>query len=460
MRKALYACLALILALSAVPAFAGTVYVPILADNGLDDTEYLTRIWLTNDGKAPLTVETLFLPNNTDGTKGRDEGQKNVTTTTVPAGQTRVMALGQRSGLLEISADGAGADKLAVSAEVRIPGQEAAETIFASVPVLSSDTVAEAGDVLTLQGLRRTGGGVATNVSIVNLGHEEAQCSVKVFRAAGNQIAGTALLTFKPLTQVQFADALAILGEKQIQDVNARISCDQPFFGYLTKLAQGNGDVLVVQPSVAGDSSLFRPGQDTPSVPGAVLFIRRGTFHTPTPGNPTKIFNIAVPGDKDFGNVIVDFDFFHGGWFGADPQENHSLFWLHRGACCWPKWQGNITSFANAFGPGKNLVKMVSNMNLSGFNKSKGQVGAALQQGRTYHLHFEYNTNTGVSVMEITDGGNRVAYVTMSTTVSRLRPDSSAAWMIYFGHENAGDHGPERPTYGWKYQELRVEFIP
>ncbi len=460
MRNALSTCLALLLAASAVPAFAGTVYVPILADNGVDDTEYLTRVWLTNEGNAPLTVETLFLPNNTDGTEGREEGQKNVTTTTVPAGQTKVMGLGQRSGLLEISTEGEGADKLAVSAEVRIPGQEAAEAIFSSVPVLSSDTVAEAGDVLTLQGLRRTGGGVASNISMVNLGHEGAQCSVKVFRPGGSQIAGTALLSFKPLTQVQYPDALAILGETQVQDVHARISCDQPFFAYLTKHAQGTGDVLVVQPSETGASTLFPPGQDTPSVPGAVLFTRRGTFHTPTPGNPTKIFNIAVPGDKDFGNVIVDFDFFHGGWYGADPDENHSLFWLHRGACCWPKWKGNITSFANAFGPGKNQVKMISNMNLSGFNKSKGQTNVSLQQGRTYHLHFEYNTNTGVSFLEITDGGNRVAYVTMSTTVSRLRPDSSAAWMIYFGHENAAGHGPERPTYGWKYQDLRVEFIP
>lgn len=460
MRNALSACLALLLAASAVPAFAGTVYVPILTDNGVDDTEYLTRIWLTNEGNAPLTVETLFLPNNTDGTEGRDEGQKNVNKTSVPAGQTRVIAFGQRPGLLEISTEGDGAGNLAVNAEVRIPDQPAAEAIYSPVPVLSSENVTEAGGVLTLQGLRRTEGGVVTNVSIVNLGHEEAQCSAKVFRPGGNQIASTALLTLKALSQVQFADALAVLGEKQIQDVHAQISCDQSFFAYLTKYAQGAGDILVVQPSVTGDSSLFRPGQDTPSVPGAVLFTRKGTFHTPTPGNPTKIFNIAVPGEKDFGNVVVDFDFFHAGWFSADPDENHSLFWLHRGACCWPKWKGNITSFANAFGPGKNQVKMVSNMNLSGFEKSKGQTNVSLQQGRTYHLHFEYDTNTGVSFMEITDGGNRVAYVTMSTTVSRLRPDSSAAWMIYFGHENAGTHGPERPTYGWKYQDLRVEFIP
>ncbi|HSL85026.1 MAG TPA: hypothetical protein VLF66_19800, partial [Thermoanaerobaculia bacterium] len=149
----------------------------------------------------------------------------------------------------------------------------------------------------------------------------------------------------------------------------------------------------------------------------------------------------------------------HAGW-SNNPSENHSLFWLHRGACCWPKWQENITAFANAFGPNSNQVKMISNMNLPGFEKVRGQTGASLQPGHTYHLHFEYDTTQGIAFMEITQGGNRVAYTTMPTTVNRLRPDGSGAWMIYFGHEHAGSHGPERPTYGWRYQNLRVEFIP
>ncbi|HUP41784.1 MAG TPA: hypothetical protein VM599_01095 [Thermoanaerobaculia bacterium] len=455
------ACLALALALASLPSFAGTVYVPILSDNGVNGTDYVTRIWLTNRGNAPVTVETLFLANNTDGTKNREGGGKAVDKTTVRAGATVVLEVASGPGLLEIVAPGDGAGALAISAEIRNTKQDSAKVTHSIAPVLSSDNAGAAGDVLTLQGLRRTLDGVYTNLLLVNLGHAETQCTVKAFKTTGQQIAGTALLTLKPLTQVQFADALDILGEAQIRDVHARIQCDQPFFAYLTSYEREGGEVLVVGPSATGDSSLARPGDTTPSVPGAVLFTRNGTFHTPTPASPSGIFNIPVPADRTYSNVVVDFDFFHAGWFGADPGGLHSLVWLHRGACCWPQWVGNITVFANAHGPGKNQVKMISNMDQPRFaNKSKGERGAALQPGQTYHAHFEYDTSKGVAFLEISQGGSQVAFITMPTTVNRLVPDPSQAWMIYFGHENATTHGPERPSYGWNFQNLRVEFLP
>lgn len=457
-------CLALALALASLPSFAGTVYVPILSDNGVNGTDYVTRIWLTNRGNGPLTVETLFLANNTDGTKDRGDDGKAADKTVVRAGTTVVLEVDQGPGLLEIVTPGDGAGALAISAEIRNSKQDSAKETHSIAPVLSSDNVGAAGDVLTLQGLRRTEGGVYTNLLLVNLAHSESQCTVKTFKTNGQQIAGTALLTLKPLTQVQFADALNVLGETQIRDVHAQIQCDQPFFAYLTSYERTGGEVLVVGPSAAGDSSLAAPGTDEPpSVPGAILFTRSGIFHTPTPANPSAIFNIPVPGDRTYSNVVVDFDFFHAGWFGADPAGLHSLVWLHRGACCWPEWAGNITVFANAHGPGKNQVKMISNMDLPRFaDKSKGERGAALQPGQTYHAHFEYDTSKGVAFLEISQGGSQVVFITMPTTVNRLVPDPSQAWMIYFGHQNElnSGNGAERPSYGWKFQNLRVEFLP
>jgi len=457
-------CLALALALASLPSFAGTVYVPILSDNGVNGTDYVTRIWLTNRGNGPLTVETLFLANNTDGTKNRGDGGKAADKTIVRAGTTVVLEVDSGPGLLEIVTPGDGAGALAISAEIRNSKQDSAKETHSIAPVLSSDNVGAAGDVLTLQGLRRTEGGVYTNLLLVNLAHSESQCTVKTFKTNGQQIAGTALLTLKPLTQVQFADALNVLGEAQIRDVHAQIQCDQPFFAYLTSYERTGGEVLVVGPSATGDSSLAAPGKDEPpSVPGAVLFTRNGVFHTPTPASPSAIFNIPVPGDRTFGNVVVDFDYFHAGYYAKDPSGLHSLVWLHRGACCWPEWAGNITVFANAHGPGKNQVKMVSNMNQPRFSdKAKGEAGLALQAGQTYHVHFEYDTNQRSSFMEITLGGSRVARLTMPTTVNRLVPDASQAWMIYFGHKdelNSGN-GAERPSYGSRYQNLRVEFLP
>lgn len=455
--KRMLVCLALLLALCSVPAFAGTVYVPLLSGNGVDDGEYLTRVWVTNESGGPQTIETVVIPMNADGTQGRDGGP-GPDKTVVPAGKTSVIEISGKSGLLEITSEGAG--DLAINAEVRHTGLNGSEVTHSITPVLTSRNMAAGGETLTLQGLRRSEEGVFTNLGLVNLGHSETQCTVKVFRAGGAQIAGTALLNLKPLTQVNFPDALDILGQSQAVDVNASISCDESFYAFLTVYERATGEAIFIRPSATDDSTLAPPGQDAPSVPGAVLFTQNGTFHTPTPGEPTKIYNIGVPGDRAYTNVVVDFDFFHAGWYGNDPAGNHSLVWLHRGACCWPNWKKNITVFANAFGPGKNQVKMISNMDLPGFEKSRGDVNFALQAGQTYHAHFEYDTRSGAAFMELSVGGKQVARWSMPTTVNRLVPDQDQAWMIYFGHENALTHGPERPTYGWKYQNLRVEFLP
>lgn len=463
MKRTLLVCLSVALTLGTLPTFAGTVYIPILSDNGVDDAEYMTRIWITNESGQAQTVETLLLPMNTDGTKGREDTQKATETTRVAAGRTVVLEVSNGSGMLELSSEGEIADLLAVNAEVRNTGHNGGDETHTTVPILSSRNLAAAGETQILQGLRRTDGGVFSNLLLANLGHEESQCTVQVFRSNGSQIAGTALLTLKALSQVQFPDALNLLGQVQIGDVNARLTCDQPFYSYLSLYERETGEVTFVRPSATVDSTLSRPGDETPSVPGAVLFTRNGSFHTPTKHEPSAIFNIPVPPDSSFSNVVVDFDFFHGGWYAKDPSGLHSLLWLHRGACCWPKWAGNITSFANAFGPGKHQLKMINHMDVpKSVEKPRGLADFALQPGQTYHVHFEYDTQRGKAWMTLSQNGNELAYMDMPTTTNRLTPDNSAAWMIYFGHEDVfgTGFGAERPSYGWKYQDLRVEFIP
>lgn len=459
--KRMLVCSALALALCTVPAFAGTVYVPLLAGSGIDGAEYVTRVWLTNEGNGPQKVQTLVIPMGADGTEGRDKGPK-PDETTVRAGETAVLEIAGQAGLLEITSTGSAQGKLAINAEFRNTSLNGADVTHSIPPVLTSANIAEGGKSLTLQGLRRTEDGIFTNLGLVNLGHAETQCTVRVFRSGGAQIAGTALLNLSALTQVDFPDALNILGEAHIRDVYARISCDEPFYAYLTLYERSTGESLFIRPSATDDSSLAPPGVDVPTVPGAVLFTQNGVFHAPNPAEPSKIYNIAVPNDRTFSNVVVDFDFYHGGWYGRDPGGLHSLVWLHRGACCWPKWPRNITVFANAFGPNKNQLKMISNMDLPQYEKSRGEAGSALQPGQTYHVHFEYATKQGVAFLEISQNGKQVGRMTMPTTVNHLRADDSQAWMIYFGHEDEyfSGHGAERPSYGWKYQNLRVEFLP
>jgi hypothetical protein len=94
--------------------------------------------------------------------------------------------------------------------------------------------------------------------------------------------------------------------------------------------------------------------------------------------------------------------------------------------------------------------------------KAKGTANVALEPGKTYHVHYDYDTRKGKATLRLTRGGAQVTKAVMPTTVESLRADADQAWMIYFGHENVfGQNvGAERPTYGWKYQNLRVEFSP
>lgn len=456
MSRARYVCLALAFTLAAAPAFAGTVYVPILSDNGIDGTEYVTRIWLTNDGSGPQTVETVFLANGSDGTEGRDGAGKKPDKVLVRVGDTVVVEVDKGPGLLEITTGGDGAGDLSISAELRIPQQSGAKETHSVVPVITSANAAAAGDTLTLQGLRRTEGGVYTNLLLVNLGQSGAQCSVKALRANGQQIASTALLNLVPLSQFQFDDALNLLGEKQTKDVHMQVDCDQPFFAYLALYEAEGGEALAIQPSATGDSSLARPGDDAPTVPGALVFTKHGTFHAPTPGNPTAIFNIPVPKNHTYSKVVVDVDIYNGGW-SSNSSGFHNLLWLHRGACCWPKWPGNVFGLVEARGPGLNRVAVKSNADLTGHDVLNFFRVIALHEGSTYHLRYEYNGSSRSINMIFSQDGQVVGQGADRASANAVRTDNSGFFMIYFGHEPSAF---DEPSFGWRYENLRVEFFP
>lgn len=456
MSRAVYACLALAVTLAAAPAFAGTVYVPILSDNGLDGTDYTTRVWLTNDGGGPLTVETVFLANGADGTKGRDAAGKKPEEHVVRAGDTVVIEVTKGPGLLEITTGGDGAEALAISAELRNEKQNGATETHSVVPVISSDNLGEAGDILTLQGLRRKDGAVFTNLVLANLGHAGAQCSVKALKANGQQIASTALLSLAALSQAQYDDALHLLGETQAKDVHMQVQCDQPFFSFLTLYENEGGEVLALEPSATGDSSLARPGDNAPTVPGALVFTKNGTFHVPTPGNPTAVFNIPVPKNHTYSKVVVDVDIHNGGW-SSNRSGFHNLMWLHRGACCWPKWPDNVFGLVEARGPSLNRVAVKTNVNLGPHEQLNFYRVIPLHEGNTYRFHYEYDGSGRAIRFALSQNGQVVGQGTDRASANSVQTDNSGFFMIYFGHEQSEF---DQATYGWRYENLRVEFLP
>ena len=479
MRRLSLVCLLLaaVGAVLALPAEAGTVYVPILVLDDPNGATYRTRIWLTNSGADPAQVHALFLPQAADGAKNRGTPQ----TTSVPAGATVVIFPTLGTGLLELQVP----ETVAVGAELRATSLVGPQEVFGSVPVVGSQEAAAAGETLFLQGMRRTTSGVRAHLGVMNLGHRKADCHVQVFAANGSGLADVTDFPVPPLSQILVEDVLGILRRDQIGDVHVRVSCDRPFFSYLALAESSSGEVVFVWPSATGASTFEPPGKppgDPPDPPPdeppedpppddpppdgegqGTVFTVSGTFHTPTRKNPTKIFNIDVPTDRTYRKAILDLDVTFGAW-SAEPSKMHSLFWLHRGACCWPKWSENILGYANAHGPKSSQVRIEHALDhVIGPPDWKTHVfngGYKFEQGKTYHFRYEYDAGGGQIRLTVSLGGQVVKQISTGATTSEIRPPASGKFMAYFGHEPGGAHGPEQPTYGWKYSNLRVEFVP
>lgn len=231
-------------------------------------------------------------------------------------------------------------------------------------------------------------------------------------------------------------------------------------------------------PAWSLDGSLLAPGRPPDSIgntdrasghrSGAVIdrqktvvFTRTGLFHTPTPGDEIKVFNIPVPPAQTYRRVELGLDVTVGPISGA----NQSLFWLHRGRIdlatnSWAPWPGNVVAFTNYF-PQKMIVRIMTNLNLPKPQRRHFEAGAQLTPGNTYHVSYIRDSSTGQHTVEITNAATGSAVTALSGPLygGQLTTDEAGFFAAYFGHPHVKG-GSERPTYGWKYQNLVVKFIP
>lgn len=454
----------------ALPASAGTLYVPILEPDGTPGADYQTRIWLTNHAGQAVTVTTVRMHSVVDGTTTRDAPRKH----RIAAGATKVLTPGRDAGLLEIQAP----PSVAVEAEIRNLSLPARQEVFADVPVIGSAESAPAGGRVVLQGLRRTPLGVRTLLGLVNLGHQPALCEVRLDSASGARLGSATNLPLPPLSHLPIADVLELLDVAEMADANATVSCSQRFYAYLTITSTATGGTVFVEPSATGASTLQPPeansggggndggngGGGSTSGGKAVVYQRSGLVHRPTQAHPTWTHDIQTPPNTDFGKVVVELDVTVGKWDAQEPNKSHSIFWLHRGGK-WPKWANNMIGFANAHGPGANTIKIAHNMNVSAKEKKKPKLIGRVpwQRGETYHVRYVYDAAGNRITMQVSRGGKVVASASSKARVRRIRSDGSGEFMLYFGHTRytgRGQGGPEKPTYGWRYSNVRVEFHP
>lgn len=460
MKKALLCAVALIITLGTVsPAFAGSVYVVIVDPRGSGGSTQATELWISNSGTAQTAVKGFFVEAFADGTKRSG----NPAQITVAPGRSFLLGnagVVGKHGLLEIDASG----NIAVEARLTSTSANRSSTTFTQVPVISSANLIPAGETAFLNGLQRTAAqGNLTGLGIVNLGKARAQCSVKAFRSDGAQLGPTAGLSFEPLSLQHYADAFLALGAERVVDGRATVTCDQPFYAFATLFVGRTAQMLFVTPAQTGASTLTVPGQAPPSGPpsetGAIVVREDGLLHRPTRENPARELRYQIDEELRLKRMIVEVDFIPGNWSSSKPDGNHALLWVHRG-----KYRSGTIANVNVFGPGKNFVKNNQNIDLPIGKVTNKEQKTSLEKGRRYHLRYVYDAQNNDIQIVITSGGQEVNNFKVTGTAKDgvlviPKTGYKSGLVVQFGHY-PGQEGPEVPTFGWQYENLKIEMVP
>lgn len=446
MKKLLFA--SLVLATSVSPAFAGFVYVPVLDRTGSGGSKHSTEVWISNNGAEERRYGTFFLPAGSSGLQRSGTSAK----ATVLGGRTvKLVGVGTAPGLLEIE----GAPQVLVEARmVNSPsGGFGAQTLL---PVISSENALAPNAIAELLALSRDTSGAYTDLEIVNLGNQAAQCAIQFFRADGTQIGSTAKIAVPPLSLRHFGDVFPILGVTSVADARARVACNQAFFAFAGIFNPARTLLTFATPAASGASTLAGPNGPPPS-PGAIVFERSGEVHRPALGNEIKQITVPVPQALSFKRVTIDWDVVPGPWTASKPDGNHNLIWVHRG-----KYRSNTLANVNTFGPPRSGVKNTQNLDMAAKALTLKEVPLTLQEGVSYHFHYVYDAETNRVTLTVTSQGSTLATLDMEgSALNKVITVPSTGLIVQFGHtaEQAAG-GIEFPTYGWVYSNLRIEMAP
>lgn len=446
--KKIFTLLAL-LAITAAPVLAGTVYVPLVVDQEQGDNLVMTEIRVTNNGQNIASFTYLVLPSLTDGSERPDDAGTEIllqphTTFLL----TDLVAPGE-SAMVEIDADA----EISVSSRLVSFNGQGERLLGAEAPVLSSDNLVQPSTPAYLNGWNRIPGTQITDFHIINLGVQQATCFAWLYGPQGALLVNAAEFGVLPVSQRSIADVLGLVGLGAAEDISAVFNCDQPYYPYATTVDPISGQILYMSPSGSGRSNLLPPGQSEPPIDNATVFELPGVFHRPTVGNESAHFDVPMPGNPSFSRIVLDMDFTHGGW-NVPSSDNHGIFWLNRGRV----WRSNLFGYVNAFGPGRNELRLAFNAGIAPGDIIARPAGFAFQPGQAYHVTYDFNTNTNRITLTVSQGGTPVVTITETPRVNRVNTVDNN-WFVVFGHET-GAVGPEVPTYGWTYANLRVQWVP
>jgi len=233
----------LLTATLAAPLAAGEIIIPLSAGVA-DGTTYATRVWITNTGGAARRWTWSFIAPNADGTKAPAGTSINVGPgATVPV--TGLAPAGQGGMLLAT-----GAPQLVLTARLEATAQDGSLRAAVAGPLVSGHDLAAAGGTLHLHGLsHKQGGGLVTNLYLINASRQAAQCRLDAYRDDGATIATGVRYTLPPLSTRVVDGALAALGATNVDEARFAVTCDQAFYAYARVYKPGSAELNVMKPA-------------------------------------------------------------------------------------------------------------------------------------------------------------------------------------------------------------------
>ncbi|HEX6899446.1 MAG TPA: hypothetical protein VF789_07030 [Thermoanaerobaculia bacterium] len=428
--------------LTAGAAQAGTVYVPTPGVSTVGSANYETQVVISNTAAQPREVRHFQIANDADGTQ---RGGSQSTPVQVQGGRSSVVKPPAAArGLLELS----GPAELRYAARLTSPGQGA--RLGAPLPVITSDNLGKANQSLSLQGLL-SGNGRATDVALINLGHQASVCTVGLFRADGSALTAAVTVNLKPLSQVYFANALGNAGA--VTEIRAAVGCTRDFYAYALLTDAATGEISTVFPAGSGESLLTIPGAGAVCPTGAQCFDAKGLFHKPSKTDPYKRMSFA-PAPGTYKKIRMTMDVLHGGWNPANPGAQHELFWMVKNR------NFDMFGYATFRGPGNpsnaNTSLLRHGIGLTHPQKIKIIKPFTATPGTLYNLEYIYDTTTNVLELVTRVNGEIVNRISGSPNVTSFSFTADDRLIVDVGFD--GTNSDEQPTLNWEYRDLHLEL--
>lgn len=455
-RKTVLSFAAVAAVFAALPALAGTVYLPHAEHRQVDGKVHQVLLWATNPTAEPRDFTLRFIPTNTDGGQNATAPKHY----RVPAGATIPVGTAPPDGvgMAVIS----GYEHLAFTGELNVLTAGNRLITSTEVPLVDANDVYPARTWAHLMALERDHTVRTTDLGLVNLSGQAGTCTVAAIRADGSWVKPPNDLPVPASGHRYFADAFGALGEPQLDGARFQVSCSVPFWAY----AAGRGDVpefiKLIVPAATAQFSIDAlaeqpsnpppsdppptnppPADPPPSNPGqsAELVRRDGAFLAASQGNSHLEINLPVARGQRYRSITVDFDLAVSGY----PTQ------LFVGTVGLMRPVRGGTYFAHTVRTGRS--KSILDMGVGDRLVHRGGDGV-WQPHTNYHVRVHYNAAGRQIVWELFRGGNRIERIVGGIGNANL-VHNGEGMKVFFGLDKPYDNA-FFPPWGWRFSNLVV----